>query len=416
MSESKFCPAPFVGLVQDSHGHGGPCPYVSGSYWLKKIPLQERWQSPVVQKLREEYLAGKVPEFCNRCHKEEAAGFQSLRKNMVEWYPDLEERVKNESYNYQAGPKKLVIRVSNICNFACRSCHSADSSLFAREGAYYDRSYDLTENRYLATLPRKQFSGAEMNQMVQLNQNLERIEFFGGEPMMNTSHHEMLRELIRAGKAKDITLFYCTNGSHALKPERAALWKEFKQVNLNFSLDAIDKWFHYIRWPGQWEKVKANIFNLKNEAAKEINLSFSVNLTVTLLNLFHLPEIYGWIHDNVATGRCMTIAHEPAYYCISNLPDQFKESITERYRQSPHWPVLQEVAGFMNATSSNPARFREFVEWTVRMDRYRRVKFKKYFPEYHALIKSQFDPMARMVPRPKGSRWWLLLGKPLFNF
>ena len=75
---------------------------------------------------------------------------------------------------------------------------------------------------------------------------LERIDFKGGEPMMQEGMYDFLEYLVSWGYASNITIAYTTNGTKT--PERLKeLWPKFKKVKLVISVEATGKLYEYIR-------------------------------------------------------------------------------------------------------------------------------------------------------------------------
>ncbi|MBY0555469.1 twitch domain-containing radical SAM protein [bacterium] len=361
----NFCPAPFTGMVQDSTSLGGPCPYNSGGFYFKDVPIKERWSHSTAEKLREQHLAGEKPALCERCYKEEAAGFPSRRElELTRLHYSEDEFVKGV---YKKGPKTIVLRLSNNCNYACRTCHSVDSSLFKAEGEFYQKNYQQNDNRYLQTSPRSEFTSDDMEQFFELSQSVDTIEFYGGEPMMNTTHHILLDKLIKSGRSKNISLYYCTNGSFGPTDVRKEIWDKFKTIRFHFSLDGVNQYYHYIRWPGQWEKVEKNISDYYKILPRQISAEVvcGVNTTVSMLNIYYADEILNKISEVLnSQALAFTTVHEPQYYSVTNIPERCKLVIADKLRKSPNYEKLSSLVSYMFSKKCNPEKWNEFVIWT----------------------------------------------------
>lgn len=387
-----FCPAPFTSLVQDYQGRSGPCPYNSGCFDFSNVNIKDRWSADATTELQRQHLNGEKPAACQRCYTEEESGFLSYRQlEQTHLLKTTEEEIN--SGDYKAGAKALVLRLSNICNYACRTCHSLDSSLFKAEGDFYAKNYGDVNSRYVQKDARREFSDEEMHEIAKTCVNAENIEFYGGEPLLNSTHHILLADLIASGRASKISLFYCTNGSTRPSLELKTLLSQFKKVHFNFSLDGINENYHYIRWPGEWSKVEKNLEFYTRELPQEINceISFGVNITVSILNIFYLPEILEKLQSFFPESALhMTTVHEPRYYAVVNIPEASKKVIETKLSSSHYHEKLAGITGYMMSKECNPVIWKKFAVWTEKKDKYRHVEIQKYIPEFYNIIEQDY--------------------------
>jgi sulfatase maturation enzyme AslB (radical SAM superfamily) len=381
----NFCFAPFTNIVQSQSSIAGPCPYQSGCWHLKEVPIAERWTTPAVVATREAFLRNEQPPECARCFKEEAANFRSHRMHENE----------NARYDYQeildgrylAGPKVMVLRPSNICNFACRTCHSTDTSLFKKEGQYYAETYGDVDSRYVETEARRQFSIDEMDEFFKLSGNLEELHFYGGEPMLNKTHHRIFEKLIASRDTRGINIFYCTNGSIYPDEERIALWSHFKNVHLHFSIDGVGRAFEYLRWPGKWSAVSENLRKTQDELPRvcRSTVSMGFNVTVSSMNIFDLPETFDYL-TKFSNVIGVTTVHDPSYFSIRHIPETVKPVVAQRLRNSTHSELFKGLIEYMLSGKQDESEWKKFASWTTKMDLYRKQNFKEAFPEFSDLI------------------------------
>lgn len=386
----NFCVAPFTNLVQNQNSIAGPCPYQSGCWNLKDVPIAERWMTPAVVATREAFLRNEQPSECKRCFKEEASNFRSHRmfenENARYQYDDI------LNGNYLLGPKVLVIRPSNICNFACRTCHSTDSGLFKREGQYYADTYGDTDSRYLVVEERRELSLEEMDEYFKLTGNLEEIHLYGGEPMLNRTHHRLFERLIASRDTKNIKIFYCTNGSIYPDKERIALWSHFNNVHLHYSIDAIGAAFNYVRWPGNWSAVSENLRKTQTELRDlcACTISMGFNVTVSSINIYDLPETFDFLLTMSETIGLTTV-HDPSYFSVRHIPTEVKTKIASRLMGSKHAVLFEGLVDYMTGGDPDPEEWAKFESWTTKMDLYRKQKFSETYPAYEQLLSKHFS-------------------------
>ena len=96
-----------------------------------------------------------------------------------------------------------------------------------------------------------------MKDLSQSTKNAVHIDIGGGEPLIVdiTEHFEYLQHFIDSGRAREISLHYNTNGTTFPKSDHIDIWKQFKKVDLQLSIDDTGKRFEYNRWPANWKKL-----------------------------------------------------------------------------------------------------------------------------------------------------------------
>ena len=88
----KICMLPWISIETSPIGTARPCCLAvdeitkpnGTKYNLKENTLQEIYQSPYMQDLRQQFLNDDKPETCRRCWDEEAAGRTSKRMHSIE--------------------------------------------------------------------------------------------------------------------------------------------------------------------------------------------------------------------------------------------------------------------------------------------------------------------------------------------
>jgi sulfatase maturation enzyme AslB (radical SAM superfamily) len=90
--------------------------------------------------------------------------------------------------------------------------------------------------------------------------HFRRVEFAGGEPLMDPQHYKILDML--KPYAKNIEIKYATNGTTlGIKGGRTIhdYWPHFRSVAVNVSIDGIHDVYNYIRSNGDFNLVEQNI-------------------------------------------------------------------------------------------------------------------------------------------------------------
>jgi len=388
-----FCIAPFTQVTFGPTGNYSPCPEIGGRPWKEKtIDLIRMWNSDEFDDLRNSFASNQKHQVCNRCWEQEDYGNQSLRKRLLssptkKFAPgELMPFLKS---GYQEGPTQINIMVGNTCNLRCRVCCVASSSTYAVEGKYYKDQYNLPNNRYTANRKKPiKFSSQQIDQMFNLGKNLQRIEFYGGEPLLDIPTLTLLQKLVDSGQSKNITLFYNTNGTVAPTETHYQLWSQFQALEFNFSVDDIEARFTYARHPGIWQDWLTNVTDIRTRPWT-IPVKFNAICTVSNLNIFYLPELLNTL-DQIDLSYFLNTLHGPAYYDITHLPVVIKAAVIEKLKTYQHISKIQFLINMLGSVE-NLQHWEDFKFWTRAKDEYRNEIFGQTFPEFYTLCR-QFDP------------------------
>ena len=398
----NLCLAPFAFLTFDPANNVSPCPALGGSVWsFPQQPITNVWMNSSLVDFRQHMLDNQRHEICHRCWSEEAVEMPSQRMRLWDMRKDptgvdtpilgtsvTPSQVLN-SESYKKGPMQLAIKVSNVCNLRCRSCNSADSVTLAVEGRFYEERYGMTNNFWLKETETKTFTDQQIDDIVALCDNVVRIEFYGGEPLLDHQLPQLLKKLVDRGLASGIQLNISTNITHRISPELIDILAQFQHLNLNLSIDGWAEKFTYLRHPANWRKVYNNIkWFIELQDSNQINMSLLPVATVTIMNVFDLPELITKLQQEFNLSVFLILAWFPFYYSIRNIPDDLSDCIAthlEKYQ-------LNELVPIINALRE-PAELEHwemFKKWNRMVDDYRAESFIDTFPKYAELIQ-QYD-------------------------
>ena len=390
--KSHFCLNPFITTRQNAYDRISPCAFGPVEIQVNSTDSQqERWHHPRMQLLREEFSSGKKPSECKRCWDEESAGMDSLRLRTFKYHPTaFKDLVETEKW--RAGPIEIVIKTSNVCNLACRSCAGWDSSYYWPEGKHYKKLYNTTDPSDLSNPNNNHFMQLRPKVHHQANlwtdhdlANVQKINFFGGEPLLDKQHVIMLQRLVDSKRAKDITLFYSTNCQQRASKQLVKLWSQFKRLEIFFSIDAMGEQFHYLRWPGDWDRVQRNLdwFETLPKQYPNVDWYFRGSQCVSMLNVASYWHTADWLRDRFG-GVYFNIVDHPSYLRMTGLPDAAR-------RQIKHKIVDDSIRQYLHIEPYNPLYLKQMIIWTKRQDLYRNQDFTKIFPETYELIQEQWN-------------------------
>jgi len=312
---------------------------------LRDHTIEEIWNSDQMKQTRLMMLEGKIPDSCKKCFVEEKNGIVSKRQWETEVWSerlDIESIVKNTGDD---GSLPLYIpyfdlRLGNMCQLKCVMCSPHDSSSWIKDWKLqypryqnpnlkldqrWDNSYDYTWYQ----------KGSFLETMRDQAANIKELYFAGGEPLLIPEHYKILEFMVDTGNAKNCVLRYNSNGLE-LPSKLFDLWKNFKSVKFNFSIDSLGEKNEYIRYPSQWKDIADNLVLLDNSPD---NITVNIACAVQLLNVLDIVDLVKWKIDqkfkkiNLSDSAGMIglhLVYFPSYLNVRTLPIDLKKLAEDR--------------------------------------------------------------------------------------
>lgn len=280
------CPAIDHGVAIFPDGKIRPCCQTSADY---SKPMSEIDNPNRFADLKSQ----DRPQACRMCWEREDRGHGSARK----WY------LSNATNG--SGIQFLDFRHTNQCNLKCRYCNPHFSNQWAKELNYPTTLLSTPVEHYYHKL---------------LTDDLVDLYWCGGEPLIIKEHYEVLEQLIQHNRSQNISLRYNTNFTTVNYKDKNILdlWKNFKSVDLNISLDTVGTALNYIRSGSDWEKISHNIDQLLATRSQLPTLRIKFTPTVSLLNLWFLEDLYNYATEkNIPVA--LSVLYGPDYLSMSSL-------------------------------------------------------------------------------------------------
>jgi MoaA/NifB/PqqE/SkfB family radical SAM enzyme len=360
----KFCVLPWISLETSPIGTVRPCclaedeitDNAGDKFDLNTANFPAIQNSHYMRKLRQEFIDARQPQTCRKCWREERSGRTSKRMHTLD---RLKHMLPEQDWTIDAKPLMFLdLKLGNICNLKCRICGSWSSSSFATEEINWMPPDQRKTSHHYQMLrqgawPREntQF-WSEIDQVVE---QIQYIEFTGGEPFMIQEHFDMLQGLVDRGIAGRIEIHYNTNGTQW--PEQGeAIWKHFKTVEIAFSIDDVGARFEYQRTNAIWTEVETNLARFKQLRDRNSNIQLQVCTTVNVFNVYYIAEVARWIDQQGFDFVYWNMMHEAYYFSVSTLPDTVKQAIAVRLATadvSEHTRLeFANIIEFMNGGAS----------------------------------------------------------------
>jgi len=341
LPNNTFCVLPWISLETSPIGTVRPCCLAEEEivddtgekFNLATAQFSTIQNSQYMRQLRQEFTDGKQPQTCRKCWREERSGRTSKRMHTLD---RLKHMLPDQDWTVDAKPLMFLdLKLGNICNLKCRICGSWSSSTFATEELQWlQPGEDRKTNHHYHMLrqgawPRE--NPTFWTEIEKVSDQIQYIEFTGGEPFMIQEHFDLLQGLVDQGIAGRIEIHYNTNGTQW--PEGAEdIWRHFKTVEIAFSIDDVGARFEYQRSNAVWAEVCNNIARFQDMRRRCTNIQLQVCATVNVFNVCYLEELSHWIEQQQFDFVYWNMMHEAYYFSVSTLPESAKQIIAQRLR------------------------------------------------------------------------------------
>ena len=411
---------PFTGLATRQDGAIQACCRSHPIGWIQKETLEEIWNNESMREIRRQVLNGERPAACEPCFNLEDQGVESLRQRhingvipeaRINLYPDALSKL-GEDYMMPFEIPTMELKLNNLCNLKCRMCHPLDSTSW-NDWKEVEEFYDKEKNFLSETIRELKIATKPYvdsftndprfwNNLEKLLPYFRRVEFAGGEPLMDPTHYKILDMMAPYGE--NIEVKYATNLTVlGIKGGRNVwdYWPKFKSIAVNVSIDGFGDVYEYVRGNGKWNDVVANI----REIQKMPNISRVVGaVTVQVANIMQLDQCCEkWLDELGIVFYTHRVAY-PNLLSIQVLPPELKtiaidrlESVKERldtFKLVQQHPIIKKVAerqlqdniNYLKAKDQHH-RWNDMLEFNRRLDKTRNQgPIESIIPEFKSYV------------------------------
>jgi sulfatase maturation enzyme AslB (radical SAM superfamily) len=342
------CAAIDHGVTIYNNGKIGPCCQISENY-LK--PISELTNPNRFADLKTQ----TPPRACQICVQDEADGIGSYRKFF-----------NSEKIN-RPGLQFVDIRNTNLCNIKCRYCGPHFSNKWGEE---------LGQTPSIKNTPIEQYRD------LLITDSLHWMYFTGGEPMISSDHWDLLEYVIDLGIASRISIMYNSNLTTVKYKDKdiADIWRQFKQVRVNCSVDAVGEPLNYIRSGSDWNRISGNINHIRNLAP---NVQIYLTPVISILNIWFLKDLLQWsVEQNIPVEPIILTG--PDYLALDVMPDQCQEHALEILTEIENVQVLTAnmISKIKNMISKNQNQylFQHTINHILLLDHMRKERLYDLLP------------------------------------
>jgi sulfatase maturation enzyme AslB (radical SAM superfamily) len=376
LTNRKFCPVPWTGLMYNFDGNLKNC--IRSSAPIGNIhdrPIEEIVNSVQNIHTRFNMIINEPGPRCSPCYdlETEKNSFDII-SDRVFYLKELK-TVPLNTYNQPTtfDLHTVDVRWSNLCNFSCVYCGPEFSSQWANELAI---KINTPEEEKKQQFKEYIFKHAEQ---------LKHVYMAGGEPLLMKENLEFL-ELLKE-KNPNVNLRINTNLSK-VDTQIFGLLNKFKNVHWIISVESMEQEYEYIRHGGKWQDFLNNLALIRSA-----NHKISFNMLHFILNYQSIFSCIDFLknlgfHDNSFIIGPVT---GPVEWDIRNLPEQplssTREILTQKINERPGHLLensYQNMLTHLNLPFNK--NLKESVNYINTIDTRRNLDSKKIFLDFYKWI------------------------------
>ena len=385
---ATVCAQPWISLDINSTGEFKPCCFFKETilddngtaFHVTTHSLKQVYNSNYLKDLRAQFVKGERPAPCVRCWNEERDGAHSKRMLLKHRFLPYSFDANWEQNDIE-NLKFVSFAAGNICNLKCRICNPESSSKIAEEQLKLIPSKEKKSHTVYQNLVKGRWIDNQdltiWDQMFDSDINIEYFDISGGEPMLQVRHFWALQKIIDQGRSEQVQLRYNTNGT-IFPDDYTDLWKKFKLVSLDVSIDNIQDRIEYERSGVEWDLLQLNLskfFNLQSDKIK-INL----HLAISIQNVLYLPEMCDWIVQQPFSSVHFSYLYVPDMLNIGKVTPAARTLILQRLRA--YTCTDSRLQSFITNTidilkSAETSNGKEFCHYMKHLDKIRNQDFSK---------------------------------------
>lgn len=388
-----LCIAPWTHVHIAPNGMVTPCCWITDSEYsygsLLENNLEEIWNSDPIKNMRLDMMNGvKRPE-CSECYSCEKVNQHSYRQHLNNEFSNHLNSIDQTKQDGTFEKFNIVywdFRLSNVCNFKCRTCYEGNSSSWAKENRTVPSILSLDED------------DSVWEKIRDLYPIVEKIYFAGGEPLIMDSHYKILDELIERERF-DVELIYTTNFSTLEYRGKSILdyWEKFPNLKISASMDGYDKRGELIRKGLDWNRFVDNV-NKFYERFPHHKQQFSVICTLEILNSFSAIDLHKKLYEEGIIKNLdnfqLNFLFYPSYFSVNCLPSTVKKQLLDK--------ISDHILNYLKPKGANTDHFVSyskllllesktdqleiFVKEIQRIDEIRNENTRDVFPEFEESI------------------------------
>lgn len=343
--------------------------------FLGKASLEEIRNSDSFNQIRLNMIVGKEPPQCHRCYDTERSGGKSKRQQentTFNWTED--DALTNVDGSIDTPLQFIELRLGNTCNLACITCNSVSSSKWYRDEQFLSKKlewFKVFEN----SKQTRWFESEEFYEnLAEISNHVSKIYINGGEPLLIKQHKVLLQRLIDMDVADKIKLEYSINLT-ITDIEFIDIWKQFKHVVVQFSIDALGEFNDYLRYGSDFSKIVENLeWFIAN---KPDNTYYMICQTLSAINYLEVPFVVDFFKKYNLNVNVNPV-YSPSYFSSAALIEQEKEQVLNSISKNDNEQIKFAVKSWLENNPCDIEQRKQMFEILSALDESRGTTYKLY--------------------------------------
>lgn len=350
----------------DVEGLISPCAiYKQNPRFNRKFKSYKDYKNSVEYAMLKSTMATGWDQGCEKCKIDEQTEGKSFRTTLLKEFGDTSQ-----------GIEFADISLSNHCNFSCRMCNPKTSSkwqnLIDKQSNLAKFFYNYTPKKTLHITPQQAFKNIDLT-------SLKRVKYLGGEPFITPELYDLIDFLSDKTNTKKIDLILTTNCSFFPSKVIDRLEKNFKNVQINLSIDGFESSCEYSRLGADWKVIDQVYKQYQKWAAGCDNIWLKIHSTINAYTVHDCEKLKQYVSDyslykNPEGDIEFYNLHQPSFLSVNLLPLEYKQSITN----------LTNKIWLQNNDNTH---WDKFVNFTKLTDQASGLHIEKYIPKLAKYIK-----------------------------
>jgi molybdenum cofactor biosynthesis enzyme MoaA len=355
--------------------------------WDNSAPLEEFYQRPQFEKLRQESRGGIRVAGCHRCYREEDLGIKSMRQKD---FPGDATNCNDGSFKISM----IEIGVGRVCNLKCRSCDP-----------YFSTKWEADATIANKPVPDKALDVNLDALDVQFFRHARSLKITGGEPFYHPAFEKLIQRIVQEGIAANINIEIFSNATRLPGSAFVEALKSFRSVTISLSIDSFGDKNTYIRHPSRWSDIEKSVHFWRALERSTTTLKVQFAVTVSILNILSLFELLTWFYSLESKEPIIILqtVQDPTHLNVSHWPLSLREKIQLRFIQQKDAFLathtvnktlikrLGNVEKLLDSVVEQKDVCEQFWRETLALDKVRSESFSKIFPELYRVISSSLN-------------------------
>ena len=318
--------------------------------------------------IKQQMLKHQRPTECNGCWKLEDVGVESERliaNKTLDYYLDRDlALIFNDCVEQKNSIVMYLETTDNICNAVCVTCGSRSSTSWAQ----------LERKNNVIPIKVPIVSEDQWDKKIDYK-NAVSITLAGGETLASKNTFYILRKLTENNNT-DCLVSLVTNGSVDIEHIYQDKLSQFKNLDIQFSIDGIGPIFEYMRYPIKWDSILKNI-----KFCKDNNIMHTVCYTISNTNVYYYNQTNAWFKENNLTVFYKQVI-SPFYFSPAALPKHIKEKILEKNPSG----LVRTYLDLDRTPIVNDQNYQLFLAEIKKQDAWKGINIQDFLPEFAKIL------------------------------